>query len=252
LSSSASDLKQPDDVLIVGGGSAGAALAARLSDDPNRRVLLLEAGPVFASDELPAELGKAENVPVQTCDWGYTARGGASTATMAVPRGRVLGGSSAVNAAVAIRARRQDVESWQIHGVQGWAWDEVLESFKALENTDSGDDAYRGRTGPVPVRQRTYDELTPGLRGFIDASVADGYKHVDDFNGEDPEGVSGCPINIVDGIRQSTAVAYLTDEVRSRPNLTIVGDVVVDEVLLTAQPRPGSLALPTRSTPRRR
>jgi choline dehydrogenase len=150
---------------------------------------------------------------------------------MAVPRGRVLGGSSAVNAAVAIRARRQDVESWQIHGVEGWAWDEVLESFKALENTDSGDDAYRGRTGPVPVRQRTYDELTPGLRGFIDASVADGYKHVDDFNGGDPEGVSGCPVNIVDGVRQSTAVAYLTGEVRSRPNLTIVGDVVVDKVL---------------------
>jgi choline dehydrogenase len=194
-------------------------------------VLLLEAGPAFTSDELPAELGNAENVPVPTFDWGYTARGGASTAEMAVPRGRVLGGSSAVNAAVAIRARRQDVESWQIHGVEGWAWDEVLESFKALENTDSGDDAYRGRTGPVPVRQRTYDELTPGLRGFIDASVADGYKHVDDFNGGDPEGVSGCPVNIVDGVRQSTAVAYLTDEVRSRPNLTIVGDVVVDKVL---------------------
>jgi choline dehydrogenase len=231
MSSPASDLKQPDDVLIVGGGSAGATLAARLSEDPNRRVLLLEAGPAFTSDELPAELGNAENVPVPTFDWGYTARGSASTAEMAVPRGRVLGGSSAVNAAVAIRARRQDVESWQIHGVQGWAWDEVLESFKALENTDSGDDAYRGRTGPVPVRQRTYDELTPGLRGFIDASVADGYKHVDDFNGGDPEGVSGCPVNIVDGVRQSTAVAYLTDEVHSRPNLTIVGDVVVDKVL---------------------
>ncbi len=231
MSSPAFDLKQPDDVLIVGGGSAGAALAARLSEDPNRRVLLLEAGPAFASNEVPAELGNAENVPVPTFEWGYTARGGASTATMAVPRGRVLGGSSAVNAAIAIRARRQDVESWQIRGVEGWAWDEVLESFKALENTDSGDDAYRGRTGPLSVRQRTYDELTPGLRGFIDASVADGYKHVDDFNGEDPEGVSGCPINIVDGIRQSTAVAYLTDEVRSRPNLTIVGDVVVDEVL---------------------
>jgi choline dehydrogenase len=123
------------------------------------------------------------------------------------------------------------VESWQIHGVEGWAWDEVLETFKALENTDSGDDAYHGRTGPVSVRQRTYDELTPGLRRFIDASIADGYKHVDDFNGDDPEGVGGCPVNIVDGVRQSSAVAYLPDEVRRRPNLTIVGDVVVDKVL---------------------
>ena len=231
MSNPASDLKQPDDVLIVGGGSAGATLAARLSEDPSRRVLLLEAGPAFTSDEMPAELINAEHVAAPTFDWGYTARGGASTAEMAVPRGRVLGGSSAVNAAVAIRARRQDVESWQIHGVQGWAWDEVLETFKALENTDSGDDAYHGRTGPVSIRQRLDDELTPSLRGFIDASMADGYKHVDDFNGADPEGAGGCPVNIVDGVRQSSAVAYLTDEVRRRPNLTIVGKVVVDKVL---------------------
>jgi choline dehydrogenase len=231
MSNPASDLKQPDDVLIVGGGSAGATLAARLSEDPSRRVLLLEAGPAFTSDEMPAELIDAEHVAAPTFDWGYTARGGASTAEMAVPRGRVLGGSSAVNAAVAIRARRQDVESWQIHGVQGWAWDEVLETFKALENTDSGDDAYHGRTGPVSIRQRLDDELTPSLRGFIDASMADGYKHVDDFNGADPEGAGGCLVNIVDGVRQSSTVAYLTDEVRRMSNLTIVGKVVVDKVL---------------------
>ena len=114
MSNPASDLSQPADVLIVGGGSAGATLAARLSEDPNRRVLLLEAGPAFTSDQLPAELSNAEHVAAPTFDWGYTARGGSSTAEMAVPRGRVLGGSSAVNAAVAIRARRQDVESWQI------------------------------------------------------------------------------------------------------------------------------------------
>jgi choline dehydrogenase len=242
MSSPAFDLNQPDDVLIVGGGSAGATLAARLSEDPNRRVLLLEAGPAFSSAELPAELNDPEQVPAPNFDWGYTARGGASTAEMAVPRGRVLGGSSAVNAAVAIRARRQDVELWQAHDVDGWAWDDVLESFKALENTDSGDDAYRGRTGPVSVRQRTYDELTPGLRGFIDASIADGYKHVDDFNGGDPEGVGECPINIVDGVRQSSAVAYLPDEVRRRPNLTIVGEVVVDKVLFDGMTATGVIS----------
>ena len=239
MSNPASDLSQPADVLIVGGGSAGATLAARLSEDPNRRVLLLEAGPAFTSDQLPAELSNAEHVAAPTFDWGYTARGGSSTAEMAVPRGRVLGGSSAVNAAVAIRARRQDVESWQIQGVEGWPWDEVLESFKALENTDSGNDAHHGRTGPVSIRQRRDDELTPSLRGFIDSSIADGYKHVDDFNGTDPEGVGGYPVNIVDGVRQSSAVAYLTDEVRRRPNLTIVGDVVVDKVLFDGRTATG-------------
>lgn len=138
---------------------------------------------------------------------------------MTVPRGRVLGGSSPVNAAVTIRARRQDVESWQIHGVGGWPLGEVLEAFKAMENTDSGNDAYHGRTGPVSIRQRLYDELTPSLRGFIDASMVDGYKHVDDFNGLNPKVSADARSNIVHGERQSSAVAHLTDEVRRRPSL---------------------------------
>lgn len=87
MSNPASALNQPQDVLIVGGGSAGATLAARLSEDPNRRVLLLEAGPAFASDAVPGELGNPEQVPAPNFDWGYTARGGASTTEMAVPRG---------------------------------------------------------------------------------------------------------------------------------------------------------------------
>jgi choline dehydrogenase len=223
--------KETADVLIVGGGSAGATLAARLSEDPNRRVLLLEAGQAFAPDEVPPALRNADNVAAQAFDWGYTARGGAHSPEIHVPRGRVLGGSSAVNAAVAIRARRSDIETWGQHGVDGWSWQDVLDTFKAIENTDVGDDAYHGRLGPLSVRQRTQDDLTPGLLGFIDAAVAEGYKRVDDFNGSDAEGAGGYPVNIVDGVRQSSAAAYLTDEVRQRTNLTILGGVVVDRVL---------------------
>jgi choline dehydrogenase len=177
------DLSGPVDVVVVGGGSAGATLAARLSEDPDRNVLLLEAGPALTRTELPGELSNADTVGAATYDWGYTARGSAATTEMAVPRGRVLGGSSAVNAGVAIRARRTDIEAWRQHGVEGWSWEEVLETFKAMENTEAGDDAYHGRSGPLSIRQRTNADLTPGLLGFIDAAVADGYTLVDDFNG---------------------------------------------------------------------
>ena len=180
---------------------------------------------------MPAALSNADNVAAEAFDWGYTARGGAYSPEIPVPRGRVLGGSSAVNAAVAIRARRSDIEAWRRHGVDGWSWDDVIATFKAIENTDAGDDAYHGRSGPLSIRQRTSDDLTPGLLGFIDAAVADGYKRVDDFNGNDVEGAGRYPVNVVDGVRQSTAAAYLTGEVRQRANLTIVGGVVVDKVL---------------------
>jgi choline dehydrogenase len=111
-----------------------------------------------------------------------------------------------------------------------------------MENTPTGDDAYHGRTGPLPVRQRGDEELTPSLLGFVDASVAYGFKRIHDFNGAEQHGAGGIPVNEVDGVRQNTALAYLTAPVRSRPNLVILGEVSVDRVLFDGERAVGALA----------
>lgn len=219
------------DVLIVGGGSSGAVLAARLSEDPDRFVVLLEAGPAYDADSFPPALLNAIVVADPEHDWGYTARGGEHAPRIRASRGRTLGGSSAVNAGVALRTRASDFGEWRAHGLDGWSFDDVLPTFKAMENTPDGDDAYHGRSGPLPVRRRSYEELTPPIRAFIDAAVFHGFKRAGDFNGGEQDGVDSAPYNIVDGVRQNTALVYLTSQVRSRPNLMIHGEVTVDRVL---------------------
>jgi hypothetical protein len=218
------------DVVIVGGGSAGAVLAARLSQDPARTVLLLEAGPAYAPDAYPRDLLDANKIADPQHDWGYTSRGTEQTPKLPTPRGKVLGGSSAVNACVALRARPTDFANWAKHGIDGWSYEDVLPTFKLLENTPTADDAYHGRTGPLPIRQRSDAELTPSLRAFVEASVAYGYRRVHDFNGAEQNGADGYPVDVVDGVRQNVGLVYLTAEVRSRPNLTIRGDITIPTI----------------------
>jgi choline dehydrogenase len=195
-------------------------------------VLLLEAGTAYGVDGYPDDLLDAAHVPANPeHEWGFTARGGAASPQIDAARCKALGGCSAHNATVAMRARPGDISDWQRHGLDDWTIEQVFATYKEMENTPDGDDAYHGRTGPFPIRTRKYDELTPSLRGFVDAAVAEGFPVVDDFNGPNPSGVGGYPVNVIDGVRQNTGMVYLTEEVRNRPNLKISGNVLIDRVL---------------------
>src|SRR3954452_3158760 len=213
------------DYVVIGGGTAGSVLAARISE-ADVSVLLLEAGPV----EPPEVVYPVESFPRRllgsAVDWGYSTvpQPGTDGTVHLWSRGKVLGGSSTINAMAHIRGHRANYDGWAASGATGWSYEDLLPCFKRSETAPERDPQFRGMHGPLRVAPMRNESL--GAQAFCQAVIEGGYPSTDDINGETQVGVFRTDMNVVEGQRQSAADAYLRP-VMDRANLDVIGGAMV-------------------------
>ena len=217
------------DYVIVGAGTAGCVLAARLTEDPDVTVQLLEAG---GPDTAP-EIHVPAMFPVvfkSSLDWDLLGEPepGLGGRRLYLPRGRVIAGSGSINAMIYLRGHRADFDGWAADGCTGWSYDEVLPYFKRSEDNERGEDAFHGVGGPLSVSDSR--SLTSFTDLMLEAAVQAGYEHIPDLNVDRPEGVSRFQLTQRNGLRCSTADAFL-HPAEGRPNLEVVSGVFVERLV---------------------
>lgn len=225
------NLDETFDYIVVGAGAGGCVVANRLSEDPQTRVLLLEAGgrDNWIWHHIP--VGYLFAIGNPRADWMFTteAEPGLNGRALGYPRGKVLGGSTAINAMISMRGQSEDYDNWRQLGLSGWGWDDVFPVFRDMEDHYLGPNPHHGSGGPWRVeRPRTRWEALDAVR---DAAVEMGVPATEDYNTGDNEGVCYFQVNQQRGRRWSAARGYLRPA-KDRPNLRIVTDAMVDRVLL--------------------
>jgi choline dehydrogenase len=217
------------DYVIVGAGSAGCVLAARLSEDPAAEVVLIEAGPPDKAQQIHTPAAWAQLFKSRH-DWDYASEREPALDSRRVylPRGKMLGGSSSMNAMVYIRGARADYDGWASDGAKGWAYDDLLPYFRRSEANERGEDQFHGNLGPLTVSDgRSRYSL---MDAFVEAGVEAGHPHNPDFNGEKQDGVGLFQLTQRNGMRCSAAVAFLRPAL-GRPNLKVVTDALATRIL---------------------
>jgi 4-pyridoxate dehydrogenase len=220
------------DYIIVGAGSAGCTLANRLSADGRARVLLLEAGGWDRHPFLKLPLAWGKVLLNRMYDWGYDAQpeAGMGGRRIEVARGKVIGGSSSINAMAYVRGNRADYARWASRGLPDWSYEKVLPYFRRQESWEGGASDYRGSTGPLATRKSRYED--PLVEAYMAAAQEMGYALNDDYNGATQDGFARMQMTVRGGHRESAATAYL-HPVLSRKNLTVQVNCLVTRVSIT-------------------